>query len=350
MQVLQMGPYPPPHGGVQTNLVAIRNFLRARGVPCAVINLTRHRKAQADEVYYPESAGAVIRLLLGLRHEIVHLHFGGNLTGRLLALALVCSLLPRRKVVLTFHSGGYPASEEGRRLGRLSFAGFVLRRMDCVIGVNQQLVDFFQRLGVRPDRVRLIQPHSLSAARPADKLPDALGEFFRSHSPVLTTVGLLEPEYDLPLQIEALGLVRKRFPKAGLVIIGSGSLEEELRRRIKDKPYSDSILLGGDVPHGETLRAIAESSLFLRTTHYDGDSVSVREALHVGVPVIATDNGMRPEGVHLIPTRDVDALNAAVGERLSNGNGRHARGEADERNIEAVFEVYRELMKEIEGR
>jgi glycosyltransferase involved in cell wall biosynthesis len=336
---------------VQTNLVAIRNYLRARGVPCAAINLTRHRKPEADEVYYPESALQLLKLLFRLPADIIHLHFGGNLTRRLLALALVCSLLPRRKVVLTFHSGGYPVSEEGRRATRRGLAGFVLRRFDRVIGVNQQLVDYFRKLGVKPDRIRLIQPHSLSAARPADHLPPALERFFQAHSPVLTTVGLLEPEYDLQLQIEAMDPIRQRFPKAGLVIIGSGSLEQQLREKISEKPYSEAVLLSGDVPHAETLRAISESNLFLRTTHYDGDSVSVREALHIGVPVIATDNGMRPEGVHLIPPRDVAALNSAIAERLTNGktngNGRRKPRAADERNIEAVFELYQELMKEL---
>ena len=28
MTVLQLGPVPPPHGGVQTNLIAIREHLR----------------------------------------------------------------------------------------------------------------------------------------------------------------------------------------------------------------------------------------------------------------------------------------------------------------------------------
>jgi glycosyltransferase involved in cell wall biosynthesis len=340
-----MGPYPPPHGGVQTNLVAIRQFLRARGIACPVINLTRHRKEETDEVYYPESASQLLKLTLRLRPDIIHLHFGGNLTRRLVALAFVCSMIPRAKVVLTFHSGGYPVSEEGRRATRHSFAGFALRQLDRVIGVNQQLVEFFQKLGVKPDRIRLILPHALSAVNPADQLPPALQTFFSSHSPVLTTVGQLEPEYDLALQIEAMDLICKRFPKAGLVIIGSGSLEEELRKLISDKSYAGSILLGGDVRHAETLRAIIESNIFLRTTHFDGDSVSVREALHIGVPVIATDNGMRPEGVHLIPAHDINALHRAVDERLTNENGRRSLGEADERNIEAVFEVYQELMK-----
>ena len=39
--------------------------------------------------------------------------------------------------------------------------------------------------------------------------------------------------------------------------------------------------------------AMSRITIFLRTTLYDGDSISVREALHLGVPVIASDNGMR---------------------------------------------------------
>ena len=64
MRVLQLGPFPPPHGGIQTNLVAIRECLRSRGIPCGAINLTRHRKANSDEVYYPAGALQLIRLLL----------------------------------------------------------------------------------------------------------------------------------------------------------------------------------------------------------------------------------------------------------------------------------------------
>ena len=63
MRVLLLGPYPPPHGGVQTNLVAVRAFLLKHGVPCAVINITRHRKPDAEEVYYPKDAFQLLRLL-----------------------------------------------------------------------------------------------------------------------------------------------------------------------------------------------------------------------------------------------------------------------------------------------
>ncbi len=135
-------------------------------------------------------------------------------------------------------------------------------------------------------------------------LPERLAAFLNAHSPALLTVGLLEPEYDLPMQIDCMAAILRQYPRAGLLIVGAGSLEESLRAQIASTPYRDHVLLYGDMPHALTLRATLECDLLLRTTLYDGDSVSVREALYIGTPVIATDNGMRPEGVHLIPASD----------------------------------------------
>lgn len=347
MRILQLGSYPPPHGGAQANLVAIREFLLERRIPCAVINLTRHRKANARDVFYPKNALQVLWLLLRLPYDVVHFHVGGHLTLRVLGLGLICSLLPRRKAVLTFHSGGYPSSKAGRRARPWSVPGFVLRRFDRVVAVNREIADLLGRFAVSSDRIRLIQPFALNPAAADAALPKSLQEFFRSHAPVLSTVGLLEPEYDLPLQIEALGLVRRRHPGAGLVIIGSGSLEAELRRRIESAPYREHILLCGDVPHAATLRAIADSDLVLRTTLHDGDSVAVREALHLGTPVIATDNGMRPDGVDLVPRSDIAALHQAVEDRLARGGQRQCLGSAGTENLQAVLQNYEALVAEL---
>lgn len=346
MRVLQLGPYPPPHGGVQTNLVAIRQFILERGIPCAVINLTRHRKAETDEVYYPKNALALIRLLLRLRYDIIHLHVGGHFSTRLLGLCLLCSLMPRSKSVLTFHSGGYPSSAAGKAARYWTLRGIVFRRLDRIIGVNAEIVEMFRKFGVAPSRIHLILPHALPEKLPDVPVPERLQSFLESHKPVLLTVGLLEPEYDLPIQIEALGLVRQRFPDAGLVIIGSGSLEEELRNRIIDKPYAEHILLCGDLPHAVTLRVIAESQLFLRTTLYDGDSISVREALQLGSPVIATENGMRPAGVDLIPPSDLTALCQAIERRLSQSSPRQQGHAGGQDNLQAVLSLYQKLIEE----
>ncbi|MEK7754899.1 MAG: glycosyltransferase, partial [Acidobacteriota bacterium] len=196
MRVLQLGPYPPPHGGVQSNIVALRNFLLARGAGCDVVNLTRHRREERDGVYYPSSAPGVLRRLAG-NYDILHLHIGGNLPLRLLGLALACAWMPGKRSVLTFHSGGYPDSPEGRSARPGTLRGFVFRRFDRIIGVNPEIVEMFGRFGVEASRVRCISPQGLPPEPPRDPLSPELERFYGSHDPVLLTVGLLEPEYDL---------------------------------------------------------------------------------------------------------------------------------------------------------
>lgn len=117
-----------------------------------------------------------------------------------------------------------------------------------------------------------------------------------------------------------------------------------MRAEIQAKPYEPHIRLCGDVPHGTTLQAIARSNLMLRTTLYDGDAVSVREALHLGTPVVASDNGMRPPGVRLLTSASPAALLAAIEEALAVPPPRPAEIASDERNVKAVLDLYRELL------
>jgi glycosyltransferase involved in cell wall biosynthesis len=344
LQVLQLGPYPPPNGGVQTNLVAIRDYLRARGIPCRVINLTGFRRTDQDGVFYPESALQTLKLILRLPRTVIHLHIGGDLTPRLLALGLICNLLPGSRTVLTLHSGGYPTSKAGETARPYGFAAFVFRRFDRLIGVNTALVDhFIRRFGASPRRVRKIMPYSLPAGVPAVDIPPAIEEFFSTHRPVLISMGWLEPEYDFQLQIRALALVRERFPNAGLLLLGAGRLRDDLQRQAERSSCKAHVLMPGDVPHELALAAIARSDIFLRTTLYDGDSISVREALHYGTPVIASDNGLRPSGVHLIPKENEAALVNAIHEIAGAGRQAGTTGSANDENIHAVYELYREI-------
>jgi glycosyltransferase involved in cell wall biosynthesis len=340
MRIVQLGPYPPPHGGVQTNLVAIRDYLNEHEHSCAVINITRHRKPECAEVYYPKNAIELIWRLFRKRYDVVHLHIGGRIPLRVVALAFSATCVPWAKAILTLHSGGYPSFQEARELHRNSVLAFVFRRFDGVIGVNREMMQFFWRLGVSKSRTKLIQPQSVARMKMADCLIEPLASFFKQHDRVLVSVCGLEPEYDVQRQIRAMPQVLRTFPKAGLAIIGSGSLEARLREQIAATPYAQHVLLCGDVPHDVTLRAIADGDVLLRTTLYDGDAISVREALYLGTPVIATDNGMRPGGVDLIPIGDTEALRDAIERRLNARKAKRALVPGDEENLAEVLKLY----------
>jgi glycogen synthase len=342
MHVLQLGPYPPPYGGVQANLVAIREYLRDHGIPCSVINLTSHREPPHDDIYFPNGPVEVVRLMFKLRPTILHLHIGGDITLRLALLGLMCASVPGGHAVLTLHSGGYPASPAGQAATPRSLRGFVFRRFSRLIGVNAELGKLFLRFGVPPDRILVIAPHALPAAPPEVDFPPLLEQFFQKHDPVLISMGWLEPEYNYALQIDSLGAIRETHPRSGLVIMGAGRLQQPLESQIAATSYATDVLLAGDVPHDIALRAIARSHVFLRTTDYDGDSVSVREALHFETPVVASDNGMRPDGVILLRALDRQAVRDGVEIALARPKPTR-KLEADWSNVETVVEMYREI-------
>jgi glycosyltransferase involved in cell wall biosynthesis len=173
-----------------------------------------------------------------------------------------------------------------------------------------------------------------------------LREFAQNSKPFLLSVGLLEDEYDLFMQIDAMEKVLKQFPHAGLMIVGSGSLDAELRSFIASKPYADKIMMTGDLEHKITLHMINDCDILLRTTLFDGDAISVREAVFLDTPVIATDNGMRPPGVHLIPVHDIDALESKMNELAIQKKGEKVRNTDDNSNITAVLKLYDSLYNE----
>jgi glycosyltransferase involved in cell wall biosynthesis len=146
------------------------------------------------------------------------------------------------------------------------------------------------------------------------------------------------------LQIEAMKRVTEKFPRAGLMIVGSGSLEAELKSLVARKPYAERIFMAGDVPHPVTLHLINRADILLRTTKFDGDAIAVREARFLQTPVIAADNRMRPEGVHLIPIGDSRALEEKI-ERIASIPRKTKTEKPDDRsNIAEVLKLYDEIL------
>ncbi len=344
MHVLQLGPYPPPEGGINRNILAIREELVDRGHTCSVIATSRSTRI-VDEagVYHPRTAMALLKLLLTLKFDVLHLHIGGDVTKRVMALVGLCGFVGRGKNVFSLHSGAYPTSDAGRAAKRNSFRGLIFRRYERIIAVNPLIAEVFGRYGVEKGKVSVIHPFVHRLPDKTVEVPAALREFAVEHSPFLITVGLLEKEYDLFMQIDSMERVLERFPAAGLMIIGSGSLEARLKDAIAVKPYADQVLLAGDVEHPITLNLIDEADILLRTTIFDGDAISVREALFLETPVIATDNGMRPENVEVIPVHDPEALVDRISAWVKAEKGVH-RNKVDRSNISSVVTIYEDIV------
>jgi glycosyltransferase involved in cell wall biosynthesis len=72
----------------------------------------------------------------------------------------------------------------------------------------------------------------------------------------------------------------------------------------------------GDVTHESCLAVIARSGIFVRSTFSDGDAISVREAIALGTPVIASDVVSRPAGTICFKTGDASDLASKINSLL----------------------------------
>lgn len=347
LHVLQLGPYPPPEGGISRNMLAIRDELLARGDECTIVATSKStRKSTDPRVHQPESTAGLLKLLASLRYDAIHLHLGGDLTWRVLGLALATAAFGRRRSLLSVHSGAFPLTEAARNASPRTLRGFIFRSFSRIIAVNENIAEVFRRFGVADSRVSVVLPFALGLPDPAVEIPGELASFCTEHEPLLLAVGGLEKDYDPLMQVAAMETILNEFPQAGLMIVGGGSMRGDVERAAAASGYADRILLAGNVDHAVTLHLINEADVFLRTTLFDGDAIAVREALFLGTPVIATDNGMRPEGICLIPVGDKNALIRGIAEIVTKGKPVRGQRMPDTANISAVLDLYDGLLRD----
>ncbi len=173
--------------------------------------------------------------------------------------------------------------------------------------------------------------------------------------PVVGTIGRLTKQKGTEYLIRAFDELSNRSPDAILVIVGDGELRPDLEALAAGLASSGSIVFTGireDVP--ELLRLF---DIFVLPSLWEGQPVTIMEAMAAGLPIVATDVGGNAEILHggeyglLVPPADPGELAAAMIELLGDVGrarrlGEHARIRAASelgattmtRRYEAVFE------------
>ena len=308
MKILLIGPYPPPHGGISVHILEAHVQLTEAGMPCRVLNTERQPDQGGSYARARQWASLVSELARHARQGwTLHLHTNGH-NWKSWALAMVCGLAGGKSgCLLTVHSGMAPAylrrvPASQRAMARLASSFF--NRLVCV---SPEIRAAVLELGVPPERVDVL-PAYLGSRKPTISLDKNLAGWLAGHRPVLSTALFFRPEYGFDLLLAGLARLRRRRPDIGCVIMGSGEHRAQAKRQIRQENLEHNVLLLGDVDHDTCLSVIAASDVFVRPTLEDGDSVSVREALSLGIPVVASATGTRPAGVTLFETGSVDDM------------------------------------------
>lgn len=190
------------------------------------------------------------------------------------------------------------------------------RRASASIGVCQALVDVMKGWGLDPTRLHVLRNGvDLSRFRP---VPDARAQLGVTGAPVLVSVGHLVPLKGFDLVIEALGLLRERYPQACALIVGEGPQRESLMRRASELGLADRVRLVGAVPNDQLAAWYSAADVLVLASSREGWANVLLEAMACGTPVVATNVGGTPEVVsdpvcgRVVSERSANALADAV--------------------------------------
>jgi|GEM_PF-310780 len=168
-------------------------------------------------------------------------------------------------------------------------ARFLYRRLPGVIRCVSKGVamDLERQWGVDPFRIHTIyNPFNLEATKERIPSNSSLDHFFASTRPVVVAMGRLTKQKRFDLAIQAIEILRDEFAlSVGLVIMGQGELEDNLKEMVKGKKLEAQVFFPGFVSTPGPY--LAKASAFLSTSDYEGFGRAIVDALAVGCPVVA---------------------------------------------------------------
>jgi glycosyltransferase involved in cell wall biosynthesis len=299
------------------------------------------------------SAGrALARVLRRERPDLVHSH--NPAAG---AAAAVARLLARGidPALLTTYHGVAPERERtaGRWLALLS---------DLVVGVSPSVTRTLLDIGVPPRRAATVfNPVWAEPKRPAEEVRH---EFDAVGRPLLVSVGRCVEQKNQALLLEGLGRLRSRHPTLRALVVGTGPLEDELRRQIQALDLEDAVSLTGE--RVDAVDLIAAADVFALSSRWEALPIALLEAMKLGRPVVVPASAGIVDVVRdgatglLVPIGDLDALTEAIDRVLADPGLAARLGDAaatrvsatsaPDRVLERYGVIYRSLVEERRAR
>lgn len=181
---------------------------------------------------------------------------------------------------------------------RLMLADKYIPQADTLRVVSQRIKDFIvakfgfveSKIEVRPIKVDIETIKNAPVIQGAD-----LHQKYSQFSKIVLMASRLESEKNIELAIHSWPIVLKSVPKAGLVIVGSGSCLAGLKTLVAKLDLNESVVFESWVDQPTLYSYYQTADLFLNTSLYEGYGMTLVEASSAGCKVVSTDVGVARE-------------------------------------------------------
>ena len=262
--------------------------------------------------------------------------------------AVVAGRLRRRAVVAKMVGSG-PGGDLDRlrrTAGGSLFLG-LLRTLDAVIAPSPSCREELLAAGFPAERIHVIANGVDIALFRPDPAAEAAPPLKTLEGPLVLYTGRLIEAKGLLDLLEAWPLLLREVPRAHLVLVGSGPLEEEIRRRVGSPPLAGQVHLTGEV--SDVRPYLRAASAFAFPSWAEGLPNALLEAMAMGLPCVATDIPAIRDLIHdgedglLVRMKDPGALAATLCRLLSEPSLAARLGRAGRKRVEAEFSLERQV-------
>lgn len=166
-----------------------------------------------------------------------------------------------------------------------------------------------------------------------------------ANAPVAISVARLSVEKDFPTLLRAISIAIQAIPDLQLKLVGDGPERGKLEQLARELKLSGHVEFLGD--RHDVPQLLTQAGFFVSSSLTEGISLTLLEAMAVGLPVIATRVGGNSEIVddprtgRLVPSADPASLAGAIVAMCQQPETWLALGQAGRARVEEHFEVRR---------
>lgn len=219
-----------------------------------------------------------------------------------------------------------------------------------IIAVSEGVADDLAKVaGIPHDHIQVIYNPVVTPelqAKAKDLLEDLW--FEPGEPPVILAVGRLTAQKDFSTLIQAFARVR-RIHAARLLILGEGEERPELEALVRQLNLERDVRLPGFVPNPYPY--MAQASVFVLSSRWEGLPTVLVEALYCGTPVIATDCPSGPREIlrdgqygRLVAVGNTSSLARAIEAMLDGPTPRPPRESWQAFELETAVNQYMSIL------
>lgn len=293
----------------------------------------------------------LLRVIRTKRIDVLHTHTAHGLVD-----SCLCKLLiPRLRVIHTFHFGNYPHLNDRMMWMERIFSRFASR----LIAVGDIQKRQLQAVYGFPDS-RISTVRNGVAFRSGSGDPTFRGKLGAESCVLIGTIATLIEQKGLSDLLDVAKSIRDSGRKAVFVIVGEGHLREELEAKRRTLGLDETVVLSGWMTNAADM-ALPTFDVFFQPSLWEAMSMVILEAMAAGKPIVATRVGENSQilndGVDglLAEPKDIEGMATALGRLIDDTALRARLGAAARSKVEqhltvehmtkAYEEIYLDVMR-----